>query len=87
MAIFIRTVKFKNLAVAAKTGTAQNPHGEDHAWFICYAPVNDPQVVIVVFVEHGGHGASGAGPLARKILEKVFYLRAEKLVESFVAED
>jgi len=83
-----QVVKFKDLSVAAKTGTAQNPHGPDHAWFVCYAPVGNPQVAIAVYVEHGGHGASGAGPIARRILERVFGLGEEDAAaETFTAED
>jgi penicillin-binding protein 2 len=57
--------------VAGKTGTAQNPHGEDHGWFICFAPVDAPQVAICVFVENGGHGGVVAAPIAKAILEKM----------------
>ncbi len=82
-----RGVNFRNLAVAGKTGTTQNPHGDDHAWFICYAPVEDPQVAMSVYVEHGGHGSSAAVPLARKILENMFNLKEEEIVEIFEIED
>jgi len=75
------------LSVVAKTGTAQNPHGEDHAWFICYAPEEAPRVALAVLVEHGGHGASAAAPLARQILNGVFALEGEKEPEIFVYGD
>jgi len=45
---------------------------EDHAWFAGFAPVDDPQIVVVVFVENGGHGSSAAAPLAHAIFEKRF---------------
>lgn len=51
--------------VAGKTGTAQNPHGEDHALFIAFAPAEDPTVALAVVVENGGHGGSVAAPIAR----------------------
>ena len=51
---------FKNLKVAGKTGTAQNPHGKDHAWFIAYAPADNPELAIAVIVENGGHGGTAA---------------------------
>ncbi|MDR0648245.1 MAG: penicillin-binding protein 2 [Synergistaceae bacterium] len=54
--------------VAGKTGTAQNPHGEDHAWFVGYAPANDPKYVAAVLVEGGGSGSSVAGPLVGQML-------------------
>lgn len=82
-----QVVKFKGLSVAGKTGTAQNPHGEDHAWFICYAPEEAPVIALAILVEHGGHGASAAAPLARQILNGVFTLQGEKQPEIFVYED
>ena len=45
---------------------------EDHAWFTAFAPVNDPKIVVVVFVEHGGHGGAAAAPIARRLLAKYF---------------
>jgi len=50
--------------VAGKTGTAQNPHGNDHALFIAFAPVEAPRVAIAVVVENGGHGGEVAAPVA-----------------------
>ncbi len=82
-----QVLKFKRLSVAGKTGTAQNPHGGDHAWFICYAPEEEPIIALAVLVEHGGHGASAAAPLARKILNGVFTLKGEKEPEIFVYKD
>lgn len=45
---------------------------EDHAWFTAFAPINDPKIVVVVFVEHGGHGGAAAAPIARRLLAKYF---------------
>lgn len=70
------------IPVAGKTGTAQNPHGEDHAWFVCYAPAQEPEIAIAVLVENAGHGGSIAAPLARKILEKYFENRSLSMEES-----
>lgn len=65
-----RLAAVDGLAVAGKTGTAQNPHGEDHAWFGGFAPADgSPQIAVVVLVEHGGHGGSTAAPVAGKIIE------------------
>ncbi|MEN8007036.1 MAG: penicillin-binding protein 2 [Candidatus Krumholzibacteriota bacterium] len=61
-----------SIAVAGKTGTAQNPHGDDHAWFMCFAPVGDPQVAMVVIVENAGHGSSEAAPVAGQWLRTFF---------------
>lgn len=54
--------------IAGKTGTAQNPHGEDHAWFVGFAPAAEPKYVAIVLVEGGGKGSSTAGPLVGKML-------------------
>jgi penicillin-binding protein 2 len=45
---------------------------EDHAWFTAFAPVEDPKIVLVVFVEHGGHGSSAAAPIARRLIARYF---------------
>lgn len=62
------------LVVAGKTGTVQNPHGEDHALFVAYAgrPNEEPSLALAVLVEHGLHGASAAVPIARKLIEAYF---------------
>lgn len=60
------------ITIAGKTGTAENPHGSDHGWFVAYAPYDDPRVVVVVIVEQGGFGSSSAVPIAKKILEAAF---------------
>ncbi len=69
-----RIAKIKGLDVYAKTGTAQNPHGDDHAWFMAYAARSGqtPDIALAVFVENGIGGAGHAGPIAREML-KAFY--------------
>jgi penicillin-binding protein 2 len=52
--------RLTNLSVAGKTGTAQNPHGKDHGWFIGFAPADSPQVVIGAIMEFAEHGSSVA---------------------------
>ena len=54
--------------VAAKTGSAQNPAGDPHAWFTCFAPADSPSVVVTVIVENGGSGSTVAGPVAVAVL-------------------
>ncbi len=61
-----------NVVVAGKTGTAQNSHGEDHAWFIGFAPYENPQIAFCVFIENGGSGSAQAAPIARELLKKYF---------------
>jgi penicillin-binding protein 2 len=63
------------IEVAGKTGTSQNPHGEDHAWFIGFAPYEDPVIAVAVIVENGGGGGAVAAPIASKCMEKFFYDR------------
>lgn len=64
----------KNLPVpaAGKTGTAENPHGLEHGWFIAYAPTTKPQLVVVCIVEQGSFGTISAAPIVKNILEYVF---------------
>lgn len=56
-----------DIRMAGKTGTAQNPHGADHGWFIGYAPAEDPKIVVGAFFEFGLHGSSVAPYVARVI--------------------
>ena len=55
--------------VAGKTGTAENPHGQDHGWFIAYAPAEKPDLVIACIVEQGSYGATASGPVVYEVLE------------------
>jgi len=64
-----------SVAVAGKTGTAQNPHGRDHGWFISFAPVDNPQIAVAVLVENAGFGSISAAPIASLLIEK--YLLGE----------
>jgi peptidoglycan glycosyltransferase len=54
--------------VAGKTGTAEVADAESHAWFACFAPAENPSVVVAVIVENAGTGGSVAAPVARKVL-------------------
>jgi penicillin-binding protein 2 len=90
----------KGIKVAGKTATAQVvkmaedfSKGDmdrmplkfrDHAWFVAYAPFEDPQIAIVVLVEHGGFGSEAAAPIAKKVIEK--YLSLESTSLSKIAE-
>jgi len=67
-----RVVDLPNVEVGGKTGSAEAPGGDSHAWFACFAPLDKPKIAIVVFVEHGGGGGANAAPIARKILEAAF---------------
>ena len=61
--------RIRNLRVAGKTGTAQNPHGPDHGWFLGFAPVDDPRIVVGAIVEFGEHGSSIA-PMVSRIIAR-----------------
>jgi penicillin-binding protein 2 len=56
--------------IAGKTGTAQNPHGRDHSWFIAFAPYENPKIAICVLVENAGFGAAVAAPIAQRLIIK-----------------
>jgi penicillin-binding protein 2 len=62
--------KIQGIEICGKTGTAQNPHGEDHSVFICFAPKNNPKIAIAVYVENGGFGAVTSAPIANLMVEK-----------------
>ncbi len=66
------SVRISDVEVCGKTGTAQNPQGKDHAWFVCFAPKNDPQIAMCVFVENAGFGGAIAAPIAAKLLKAFF---------------
>ena len=62
-----KRAKLEDVVVGGKTGTAQNPGGETHAWFTGFAPVNDAKISLVVFLEHGGKGGLEASVIAKEI--------------------
>lgn len=63
-----RGIDTPRLAIAGKTGTAENPHGASHSWFVGFAPADRPQLAVAVLVEHGGYGSATAAPIARDLL-------------------
>jgi len=91
-----RKVRIEGLRIAGKTGTAQVvklaqyrglkeddiPYKfRDHAWFTCFAPAENPEIAVTVMVEHGLHGGSGAGPIARAVLNQYFSGRLNQIVQ------
>ena len=71
------------VGIGGKTGTTQVIGGpakgdetpdkyKDHAWFIGFAPGYDPQIAVAVIIEHGGHGSTGAAPIAKRIIEAYY---------------
>jgi|MDTC01.3.fsa_nt_gb penicillin-binding protein 2 len=67
-----RRARLDGYKVAGKTGTAQYGDGKTHAWFVCFAPYDDPQYALSVFVEDGESGGRVAAPIAKIILEELF---------------
>ena len=70
-----RNAKINDIIVCGKTGTAENPHGNDHSIFIAFAPKDDPKIAIAVYVENQGFGTTYAAPIASLMIEK--YLTRE----------
>lgn len=65
-----KNARVKNIEICGKTGTAENPHGEDHSIFIAFAPKRKPQIAIAVYVENGGWGSTWAAPIASLMIEQ-----------------
>jgi len=72
--------KVPGINIAGKTGTAQNPHGKDHAWFIAFAPVENPKIAMAVLVENAGFGGSISAPIARELIK--YYLQGREMPSS-----
>ncbi len=62
--------RLDSIIVAGKTGTAQNPHGEDHSLFVGFAPFEDPEIVVYTVIENAGHGSSHAAPVTTKLIKR-----------------
>ncbi len=71
-----RKAQIDGIEVAGKSGTAQVPGRNDDAWFIAFAPYENPSIAVAVVVEGGGGGGSVAGPIARQVMEAFFAGRA-----------
>lgn len=65
-----RIARVPGVRICGKTGTAQNPHGDDHSIFVAFAPKDDPKIAIAVYVENGGFGARWGAPIASLMVEK-----------------
>jgi penicillin-binding protein 2 len=76
--------QLNGIRVCGKTGTAQNSQNKDHAWFICFAPRENPQIALCVMIENAGaSGGTIAAPLAQKILQRYFDLLREDRDKKF----
>jgi penicillin-binding protein 2 len=82
-----KLAQIPEVEVCGKTGTAENPQGEDHSIFFAFAPKENPQIAIVAYIENGGSGGATAAPLASLVMEK--YLKgmipsSRKWIEQYV---
>ena len=73
--------KILGLKIWGKTGTAENPHGEPHAWHIAYGEKNGEMISVVILLENGGHGGEVAAPLARSVFKHYFSSNRMKLAK------
>ncbi|MEQ1692389.1 MAG: penicillin-binding protein 2 [Gemmatimonas sp.] len=76
--------QIQGLLIAGKTGTAQNPPHPDNAWFVGFAPVDNPKIVVAVLIEEGLHG-SAAAKVATKMMER--FLKTKGLTLNSVTND
>lgn len=65
-----RRARTNGITVCGKTGTAENPHGEDHSVFMAFAPKENPQIAIAVYIENAGFGGTWAAPVASLMIEQ-----------------
>ncbi|MFW6267637.1 MAG: penicillin-binding transpeptidase domain-containing protein, partial [Marinilabiliaceae bacterium] len=65
-----RIAQIPGITICGKTGTAENPHGDDHSIFIAFAPKDDPKIAIAAYVENGGFGSKYGAPVASLMIEK-----------------
>ncbi len=81
-----RAARVKGIDVYGKTGTAQNPHGDDHGWFMAFAGKDnkEPDFAVAVFVEFGKGGAAAAAPIARKIISAYYDSLDKKEQDNYV---
>ena len=76
-----RMARLEDIVICGKTGTVQNPQGEDHSVFIAFAPMNNPKIAIAVFVENAGFGGTWAGPIASLMIEKYLKRRVTDMAK------
>ena len=78
-----RSLRNKLYSVGGKTGTAQNPHGNDHSWFVGVAPLDKPEIVVCAIVENAGHGSEVAAPVVGQVIKRYMM---KKLAQSGLAQ-
>ncbi len=75
-----------DVEACGKTGTAQNPHGKDHSVFMGFAPMNDPKIAIVVYVENGGWGATYGVPIGALMMDQYLHGKLSPTNEAIAEE-
>ncbi|MEO0021258.1 MAG: penicillin-binding protein 2 [candidate division WOR-3 bacterium] len=70
-----QAAQLQEITIAGKTGTAQNPPNPDHAWFVGYAPADNPEIAIAVIIENAGHGGAVAAPIVGELVRYYFTKR------------
>jgi len=78
-------IKMPDIKISGKTGTAQNPHGKDHALFVGYAPSDNPKIAFAIIIENVGFGGTHAAPIAKALVEA--YLKKETLIKDEIKKD
>jgi len=73
-----RSLRNDIYSVGGKTGTAQNPHGDNHSWFVGVAPMENPEIVVCAIVENAGHGSEVAAPLVGKVIKTYMDKKIER---------
>jgi len=80
-----RGARLDSIIICGKTGTAQNPHGKDHSIFVAFAPKDNPQIAIAVYVENAGFGSTFAAPIASLMIEEYLTKKIKrKYLEDYV---
>ena len=72
-------MNIKDREIYGKTGTAQDPSGDDHAWFVSFGGGDLDDFVLTVVLEHGGKGSAVAGPVSRVIWKEYIKIKNEKI--------
>lgn len=65
-------------SIGGKTGTVQNPHGNEHAWFVGVAPLENPEIVVCAILENAGHGSEAAAPVVGRVIRAYMHKRYPK---------
>lgn len=81
-----KNIRNSKIAIAGKTGTSQNPHGDEHALFIGFAPFDNPEIAVAVLVENVGYGSTHAAPIARDVILGYLNNKRANLEKQFIAD-